>query len=123
VGDRGQQRRSELVGLGQHRRLGRRPGQPPAVYGDGELVGERGEDPPVVTGQPPAGQGQRCLVIQLDGVVGVFGPDRRRATRDGFDPPTLAVAPQNGHGVLLERCTQLLNQLRERVVTVQQSAA
>jgi hypothetical protein len=119
VVDGGEQRGAQLVGLGQQGRLGGRSAQAAALQGNGELIGECLEHPPVVAGQAPAREGQGGLGVQLDRVGGVFGTDRRRGAGDRFDAPSLPVPPQQRHRLLPERRPELLHQLGQWVLAVQ----
>jgi hypothetical protein len=123
MGDGGQQRGAQLVGLGQQGRVGGRPAQPAALQRDGELVGKGFEHPSVVAGQAPAGERQCRLGVQLDRVGGVSGPDRCRVAGDRLDPPALPVPLQQGHRVQPEGRPELVHEFRQGVVAVQQRAA
>jgi hypothetical protein len=123
VGDGGQQGGAQLVSFSQQGRLGGGSAQAAALERDGELVGERPQHPPVVAGQPPAGERQGGLGVQLDRVGGVLGPDRGRGTGDRFDAPALPVPPQQRHRLLPEGHPELVHQFGQRVVAVQQRPA
>jgi len=123
MGDGSQQRGAQLVGLGQQGRVSGGPAQPAALQRDGQLVGERLQDPPVVAGEAPAGERQGRLGIQLDRVGGVLGPDRCRVPGDRLDAPALPVPPQQGHRVQPEGHPELLHELGQGVMAVQQHAA
>jgi hypothetical protein len=87
------------------------------------LVGERPQNASILAGQASTGQRKHGLLVQLDRIGRVLGPDRGGGASHRLHAPAVAVASQHGRRVQREGCTELLDELRERVVVVQEGAA
>ncbi len=98
VADGGEQGGADLVALGQLPGLLRLADEPLPVEDDGGLGGEGAEDPPVLGGQHPAGQGERQAVPDRHVGVRLLRPGRRVGAdaRDGRPRLDLVLALQEG---------------------------